>query len=404
MADPLNLEGLKGLDPANPMICTVEASCVTGFEPMALEEIQEKLNSTGNLHRGRVVFDISLEQLASVLQLRTVNNCWVIIGHTHQLGYPDTTTEEQLGLLAAFAENQPDWSKGLRAWHRLFHWPGGEDQLLASSPPQEEGVVVPTFRCTCYRSGTNHKYKSTEAAFTVGGRIQEKFKWTPKMKNYDIEVVLNCDIDQVYIGIAMNNTSLVNRTVSHLGPTSLRPTICAALVRLARVQPGDVVLDPMCGGASIPLEGCQMDTHAFYLGAEIHEKAVSRTAANIRGLAAKVGLPRDRAVDGLQWDAVLAPCLRDGCVDVIVTDLPFGKRSGSKADNRVLYPRTLLAMARLVRPNTGRAVLLTQDKNSMFRSLGQVSQFWKLQKSFSCNIGGLAALVFMFNRTGATTT
>jgi hypothetical protein len=40
------------------------------------------------------------------------------------------------------------------------------------------------------RSGTNHKFKSTEAAFTVGGRIQEKFKWTAKMKNYDIEVFL----------------------------------------------------------------------------------------------------------------------------------------------------------------------------------------------------------------------
>jgi hypothetical protein len=47
MADPLNLVGLKGLDTANPELCTVEASCVTGFEPMALEEIQvikEKLS------------------------------------------------------------------------------------------------------------------------------------------------------------------------------------------------------------------------------------------------------------------------------------------------------------------------------------------------------------------------
>ncbi len=44
--------------------------------------------------------------------------------------------------------------------------------------------VLPSF----YRSGTNHKYKSTEAAFKVGGRIQETFKWTAKMKNYDIEV------------------------------------------------------------------------------------------------------------------------------------------------------------------------------------------------------------------------
>ncbi len=63
-------------------------------------------------------------------------------------------------------------------------------------------------------------------------------------------------------------------------------------------------------------------------------------------------LSRERAVDGLQWDA-LAPCLRPASVDVLISDLPFGKRSGSKADNRVLYPATLLTMARLVRPTTG---------------------------------------------------
>jgi hypothetical protein len=40
MAAPLNLVGLQGLDPAHPQLCSVEASCVTGFEPMALEEIQ----------------------------------------------------------------------------------------------------------------------------------------------------------------------------------------------------------------------------------------------------------------------------------------------------------------------------------------------------------------------------
>ena len=32
------------------------------------------------------------------------------------------------------------------------------------------------------------------------------------------------------------------------------------------MKAGEVVLDPMCGGGSIPLEGCQMDSHAFYLG------------------------------------------------------------------------------------------------------------------------------------------
>ena len=43
MAEPLNLTGFVGLDPNLPEICTIEASCVTGFEPMAQEEIQASI-------------------------------------------------------------------------------------------------------------------------------------------------------------------------------------------------------------------------------------------------------------------------------------------------------------------------------------------------------------------------
>ena len=88
------------------------------------------------------------------------------------------------------------------------------------------------------------------------------------------------------------------------------------------------------------------------------------------------------AADFIQWDCLL-PCLRDNSVDIIVTDLPFGKRSGSKADNRVLYPRTLLSLARVVRPGTGRAVLLTQDKNSMLKSLNKIEHSKQLAEFIS---------------------
>ena len=40
MADPLVVEGLEGLSPEISEICTIEACCVTGFEPMAQEEIK----------------------------------------------------------------------------------------------------------------------------------------------------------------------------------------------------------------------------------------------------------------------------------------------------------------------------------------------------------------------------
>merc|ERR1712062_32347 len=154
----------------------------------------------------------------------------------------------------------------------------------------------------------------------------------------------------------------------------------------------------MCGGGTISLEGCQMGGQ-FHIGAEIHDMAVSRCRENYSQLVRRNSLPARPAADFLQWDCLL-PCLRDGSVDVLVTDLPFGKRSGSKADNRVLYPQTLISMARVVKPNTGRAVLLTQDKTSMFKCAGQFNKFWKINKQMYCNIGGLAALVFLMTRTG----
>jgi hypothetical protein len=52
--------------------------------PSDLCIMQEKLNTTGNLHRGRIVFDLPVERIPEILHLRTVNNFWVIIGHTHQ--------------------------------------------------------------------------------------------------------------------------------------------------------------------------------------------------------------------------------------------------------------------------------------------------------------------------------
>ena len=86
------------------------------------------------------------------------------------------------------------------------------------------------------------------------------------MKNCDMEVCLNCDVGQVYVGLALTNTCLwKRRTSSNFGPNCLRPTICAGLVSLAGVKTGDIVLDPMCGGGSIPLEG-QAITDQFFLG------------------------------------------------------------------------------------------------------------------------------------------
>ena len=147
------------------------------------------------------------------------------------------------------------------------------------------------------------------------------------------------------------------------------------------------------------LEGALGFPSTYHLGGELVEKSVKSCRVNLDGVVVKNNLKSFPAMDVILWDVVKAGCLRDNSVDVVVSDLPFGRRSGSKADNRKLYPDTLISLARLVRPNTGRAVLLTQDKTSMLFAIPKVKQYWAQKRIISTNIGGLTALVFLLIRT-----
>ena len=46
--------------------CSIEATVPTGFEPTAREEAEEKLGVTATYERGKICFDISLDDMAKV--------------------------------------------------------------------------------------------------------------------------------------------------------------------------------------------------------------------------------------------------------------------------------------------------------------------------------------------------
>ena len=149
---------------------------------------------------------------------------------------------------------------------------------------------------------------------------------------------------------------------------------------------------------------CLSFQRGFQICGDNHEKAIYRATENFKALSETLTelsgstICKNLPADVMSWDVTRIP-LRDNSVDVFVTDLPFGKRSGSKADNRVLYPKIMSSMARVVKANTGRAVVLTQDKNSMFKSYGKFSKFWKINRQYYCNIGGLSSLCYVMKRT-----
>ncbi|XP_069796008.1 tRNA (guanine(6)-N2)-methyltransferase THUMP3 isoform X1 [Narcine bancroftii] len=277
-----------------------------------------------------------------------------------------------------------------------------EGHLAAKNEKEGKGSGLLKFRVTCNRAGEKHTFTSMEAAREFGGALQDLFKWKADMTKFDIEILLNIHDNEVVIGIALTEESLHRRNIVHFGPTTLRSTLAYGMLRLCSPQLTDVIVDPMCGTGAIPIEGALEFTHSYFLGGDNNELAVNRSINNINSLQKKRldsgrvnwGLPLDVA----QWDICNLP-LKTSSVDVVISDMPFGKRIGSKRKNWDLYPACLKEMGRVCRPETGRAALLTQDKKCFVKAMSRMGHLWRKSHTVWVNVGGLHAAVYLLKRT-----
>uniref|UniRef100_A0A8D3C979 THUMP domain containing 3 n=1 Tax=Scophthalmus maximus TaxID=52904 RepID=A0A8D3C979_SCOMX len=432
---------------------TVGATVPTGFEHTAAEEIEEKIGVEAKISkdRGRIYFPITSDKLFQVHHLKSVDNLFVVVEEYDHYQFKESK-EESLVDLQQLASKLP-WTDALEVWKlnralkkKKGHRKGGSggkakpssevsDATAADTEQQElpqaevsaaegqtktegstdaeaytqdseeaaPGAKVTKFRVTCNRAGDKHSFSSNEAARDFGGAVQEFFQWKADMTKFDIEVLLNIHNTEVVIGIALTEESLHRRNISHFGPTTLRSTLCYGMLRLCKPQASDVILDPMCGTGAIPLEGAIEFNSSFYIAGDNNDMAVNRTVNNVchiqrrRGDKGSVsGLP----IDTVQWDLCNLP-IRTSSVDIIITDMPFGKRMGSRKKNWDLYPSCLREMARVCRPGSGKAVLLTQDKKCFSKAVSRMGGLWKKLHTVWVNVGGLHAGVYLLKRTGA---
>ena len=109
----------------------------------------------------------------------------------------------------------------------------GKDTALKKPRIRENpwDPLKPAFRVTCNRVGDNHNFDSMSAAANFGGAIYRYFGWNVEMKNFDIEVMLNIEEEEVTVCIGLTRESLHRRNIDHFGPTTLRPTLAYNMLR-----------------------------------------------------------------------------------------------------------------------------------------------------------------------------
>lgn len=212
------------------------------------------------------------------------------------------------------------------------------------------------------------------------------------------------------------------------------------MLQLARLAPGAVLLDPMAGVGTVPLEAAATAGAVLALGGDLAPELVAQAARNAQAgalalrpgpspllpLAAaaaavaerggplpEVDIPpwhyearqyaRPRAAGGggayfAHWSAAELP-LRSGVVDAVVVDLPFGmghKMRGGGAAH--LYARATLEAARVL-VTGGRFVALTPALRVLTDCLQAQRRLWGTSEARQVNCGGILAWVCVWTRS-----
>jgi 23S rRNA G2445 N2-methylase RlmL len=215
------------------------------------------------------------------------------------------------------------------------------------------------------RIAGQHEFQRAEFKRAVERGISERGdrSWRLDEENAEVEFWATLLHDEMFLALRLSNEHLRHRDykAAHI-PGSLRPSVAAALCVLASPHPDDIVLDPFCGAGTVLIERAHLARYRKLIGGDIDQPALDAAHLNIG--------PRYKPIEIHPWDAAAVP-MPDRSVSRIITNLPWGTKHGSHANNRRLYPRVLEEFARLLKPN-GIAVMLTSERQLMNGSLRSV--------------------------------
>lgn len=317
------------------------ANVPSGLEAVAADEITRDLGGeVKKAEKGVVVFRVP-EIGSALLRLRTVDDVFLLAWGTDSLTY----RADDLKSIRQWTAKEADWQHLLSLHHAIRPKPKGK----------------PSYRLVTQMGGT-HGYRRIDAGTAMAQGLGGVFppSWKPAEENASVEVWLIIRGRTAVCGLRLSDKTMRHRTykVEHQ-PASLRPTIAAAMVRLAGAAPGDVVLDPMCGAGTILAE--QIELSKVRKAGRVDVWGGDRDMNMLR--AAASNLHRVGPALLAHWDATRLPLARDS-VDRIVSNPPFGKQLASPEEIGPLYWASVRECQRVLKPG-GRAVFLVSEPDAL---------------------------------------
>jgi 23S rRNA G2445 N2-methylase RlmL len=310
-------------------VARLVARCVRGIEEILVDELGE-LGTVGAVGHREVRF--TARPGPGVLALGTADDVFVIAAEARGIGRARTGVERLRAAVAA-----ADLHRVVRERERCGGPPGARTLDVSASVLggrafnryDLEDAVGPVLA-----RGLGVSYHSRRA----GGRPPAGgLTWRVTVVD-----------DRATVALRVPARPLHRRAYKTASvPGTLHPPLAAAMLRVAGIGAGDVLLDPCCGAGTLPIEAA--GAAARVIGSDADPAAVGAAAANGAGVA----------VTWYVADAGAIP-LGDGTVDRVVVNPPWARQVAPRGRLAADPDRLWREACRVLAPG-GRIVALLPD-------------------------------------------
>lgn len=173
----------------------------------------------------------------------------------------------------------------------------------------------------------------------------------------------------------------------HTNPSSINPALAYALNKIAGMDDNDRILDPCTGTGTILIER-QLSKPTICVGVDINSKYLDYAKENATEARVEEITFRHGDITELKFP--------DNYFTKIISNLPYGIKSGSRDKNKKLY-RFLADTSIKWLKKDGKAVFLTNAK-TLLRDAFAHNPNWKLTEEIEVKISGLDLSIFIYQK------
>ena len=367
-----------------------------GFEPIAWNEIAARFDRDDTAELGRrLVPDrvgmtiFSAPRIAPLKLVRTAEDFFTVIAYRR---FPVSPLDPALKYMPkSAAEHDADERLASKTLERVRT--ASRDARFIEEALAAHVSLVPGSRAgkrlqfrVIARMAGEHPFRRVDLQRAVERGIGERddHSWQLGGDDSDVEFWATMFPSEFILTMRLSDERLRHRDykVAHM-PGSLRPSVAAALGWLSEPALDDIVLDPLCGAGTVLIERAHLGRYQLLIGGDSNPVSLAAARENVG--------PRYKPIELHTWDAT-AIALGAASVSKVVTNLPWGMRHGSHAENRRLYPHLIEEFRRVVKPG-GLIVMLTAETRLMADLMSR--GVFRPQKILRVSILGAPAAIYV---------